>query len=121
MKLDVLLKEESHAVLCSQAQRAVCAGWRPPPFQTRSQASVGDKPVGSLGPEGTKVHSHPPGKAEGKGEAHLASLVPPGAKAIPKPKGKRAETLPAAADEESHFGKYLSKTKTKQKPKKMVV
>ncbi|CAK7311706.1 hypothetical protein VULLAG_LOCUS16252 [Vulpes lagopus] len=63
-----------------------------------------------------------PPNPPGKGEAHLTSLVPLGAKAIPQnQKEREPQTLPAAADKESHFGKYLSKTKTKQKPNKMVV
>lgn len=100
----------------------VLAGGRP--FQTRSQASVGDKPVGSLGPEGTKVHSHPPppqGQAEGKGKPILPLWFLREQKQSQSQKEREPQTLPAAADEESHFGKYLSKTKTKQKPKKMVV
>lgn len=99
----------------------MCAGWRPPPFQTGSQDLGGGQACGQLGAGGDQGPQPPPGNAEGKGEAHLASLVPLGAKAIPKPKEREPQTLPAAADEESHFGKYLSKTKTKQKPKKMVV
>ena len=61
------------------------------------------------------------GRAEGKGEAHLASLVPLGAKQSQNQKERQPQTLPAAADEEPHSGKFLSKTKTKQKPNKMVV
>lgn len=59
MKLYVLPKRRTKPSFPAPKPSDVCAGWRPPPFQSGSQASVGDKPVGSLGPEGTKAHSHP--------------------------------------------------------------
>lgn len=84
-------KEQNRAVLpCSQAQRSVCAGWRPPPFQTRRQGLCGDKPVGSLGLEGTEAHSYPQGKLRGKGKPTSPLWFPLGAKAIPKPKRKES-------------------------------
>lgn len=123
MKLYVLPKEENQAVLpCSQPQRSALAGWRPPPFQTRSQGLWGAGRT-SLWAAQAGGHRGPrPPNPPGKEEAHLTSLVPLGAKAIPQnQKEREPQTLPAAADKESHFGKYLSKTKTKQKPNKMVV
>lgn len=97
------------------------AGWRLPAFQTESQGLCGDKPVGSLVLEGTEAHSHPHGKLRGKGKPTLPLWFPWEQKQSQNQKEREPQTLPAAADKESHFGKYLSKTKTKQKPKKMVV
>lgn len=97
------------------------AGWRLPPFQTWSQGLCRDKPVGSPGLEGTGAHSHPQGKRRGKGKPTSPLWFPWEQKQSQNQKEREPQTLPAAADEESHFGKYLSKTKTKQKPKKMVV
>lgn len=124
MKLHVLLGGGEHSCPPSPAPKpAICvrAGGRLLP--DRSQASAGDKPAGSLGPEGTKVHNHPPlqGKLRGKGKPILPLWFLREQKQSQSQKEREPQTLPAAADEQSHFGKYLSKTKTKQKPKKMVV
>lgn len=83
-------KEENQAVLpCSQPQRYVRVGWRLLSLQTTSQGLGGDKPTSSpsqreLRPTTMARES----QGEKGGPPHLNG--PPGAKATPKPKGKRA-------------------------------
>lgn len=105
-------EEENQAfLLCCRPQRRARPGQRPLPFQTRSP-----------GPQrwGSQLQ---PGRARGGGEgdAHLTSLVPQEQKQPPNQKEREPQSLPPAANQESHFGKYLSKTKPKQKPNTMVV
>lgn len=86
-------KEENPAVLPGPkpSDPSVLAGGASLPDP--SQGLCGGQACGQPGAEQTQP---PPGKAEGKGEAHLASLVPLGAKAIPKPRGKRAADPPCS-------------------------
>lgn len=101
----------------------MCAGWRPLPFQTGSQGLLGGTSLWATRAGGGQVeaHSHPQGKLRGKGKPTSPLWFPWEQKQSQNQKEREPQTLPAAADEESHFGKYLSKTKTKQKPNKMVV
>lgn len=100
----------------------ICECWlRTPPFQTGSQGLCGGQSCGQPGLEGTEAHSHPQGKLRGKQRPTSPLRFPWEQKQSQNQKAREPQTLPAAADEESHFGKYLSKTKTKQKPNKMVV
>lgn len=82
---------------------------------------LGRPGCGQPGPEGTEAHSHPQGELRGKGKPTSPLWFPWEQKQSQNQKEREPQTLPAAADEESHFGKFLSKTKTKQKPNKMVV
>lgn len=115
-------KEENQAVLPGPkpSDLSVLAGGASLPDREPGPL-WGDKPAGSLGPEQTEAHSHPQGKLRGKRKPILPLWFPWEQKQSQNQKEREPQTLPAAADEESHFGKYLSKTKTKQKPKKMVV
>lgn len=98
MKLYVLLqrREPSCPLLPSPA---ICVCWLEASSLPDTEPGLcGGQACGQLGARGDAGPQPPPapGKAEGKGEAHLASLVPPGAKAIPKPKGKRAADPPCS-------------------------
>lgn len=79
--------------------------------------------MGSQGWRGPRPTAPTPGwgKLRGKGKPTSPLWFPWEQKQSQNQKERQPQTLPAAADEESHFGKYLSKTKTKQKPNKMVV
>lgn len=85
----------------------------------------GRQPVGSLSWRKLRP-TMTPLENWGKGGSLLHFIGPPGAKektkkqkTNPNPQTKRKEPqlLPSASSEESHFGKNLSKTKTKQRTK----
>lgn len=120
MKLYVLLpRREPSCPLRPSPAICVLANGRLPP--DTEPGLWGTSLWAAWGQRGPRSTATPQGKLRGKGKPILSLWFLREQKQSQNQKEREPQTLPAAADEESHFGKYLSKTKTKQKPKKMVV